>query len=68
MQPYFTCVPHWMQITELQAAKDRVIVLEEILNEKDLVIGELHNQIKEINSAANGKCYKIGLPWEEREV
>jgi hypothetical protein len=53
-----------MQIRELQAAKDRVNVLEEILNEKDLMIGELHNQIKEINSAANGKCYKIGLPWE----
>ncbi len=64
MQPYFTCVPHWMQIRELQAAKDRIIVLEEILNEKNLMIGELHNQIKVINSAANGKCYKIGLPWE----
>ncbi|CAM6026018.1 unnamed protein product [Sphagnum balticum] len=48
------CTLRSVKIRELQAAKDRVIVLEEILNEKDLMIGELHNQIKEINSAANG--------------
>ncbi|CAM6049700.1 unnamed protein product [Sphagnum compactum] len=64
-QPQHTSQPsskEFSLIRELQAAKDRVLVLEEILNEKDLMIGELHNQIKEINSAANDRFGDIMFP------